>query len=190
LVVGIVRTDASLLRFATAGIPASLATSAAVFGVETWADTRAAAIDQKSREALERFIATAAAVISGHLNLNGVEVPMRANAATWGSPALLSKLAERTRFIDSIGTEYGEEIKTTRERAKDPLATVTINLGYRKAQLARLTAEAVALARVDIGLPAVSPAVVYGVLYGTVDGLSFDQIPPVGVQNYSRTDLA
>lgn len=180
LVVGMLHSDAAVIGFATASVPASLAAVAVVLGIETWADARAAALDEKSREALEKFIAVSTTVITQGLNLAGVDVPMRANMTTWGSPQLLRKLAERTRFIDAIAVEYGPYVERARELAGDPNATVTIDIGDRKAQLAQLTAEAVALARAELGLVAVSPEEVYGVLFGRVNGLHYDQIPPIG----------
>lgn len=180
LVVGAISSNAAFIGFATACVPASLAAVAVILGVETWADARAAALDEKSREALEQFIMVSTTVITQGLNLAGVDLPMRANIATWGSPQLLRKLAERTRFIDAIAVEFGADVERARELAGDPDATVTIDIGDRKAQLAQLTAEAVALARAELGLIAVSPAEVYGVLYGRVNGLPYDQIPPIG----------
>ncbi|MEV4666385.1 hypothetical protein [Microbacterium sp. LWO12-1.2] len=179
LIVGLLRADAALIGFATTSVPASLGAAAAVLGIETWADTRAAALDEKSRQALEQFIAISPAIIQG-INLEGVDLPMRANMTTWGSPALLRKIAERTRLINVIAEEFGPEVARVRELAGDPNATVTIDIGDRKAQLAQLTVEAVAIARAELGPVAVSPSEVYGVLYGKVNGRSWDQIPPIG----------
>ncbi|RUQ03113.1 MULTISPECIES: hypothetical protein [unclassified Microbacterium] len=180
LAIGIVSADAAFIGFATACVPASLAAVAVILGVETWADARAAALDEKSREALEQFITISATVIPNGLNLAGIDIPMRANIATWGSPQLLRKLAERTRLIDEIASEFAADVERARELAGDPDATVVVDIGDRKAQLAQLTAEAVALARAELGLVAVSPAEVYGVLYGSVNGLRYDEIPPIG----------
>ena len=179
LSIGVSLSNAPLITFATAAIPACLAAAAAIFGVETWADARAAALDEKARDALERFIATSTTIVLSGLNLEGVDLPMRANIATWGSPALLRKMGERTMFIDSLGKEFGEEIARARELTGDPKAAVTIDLGDRKAQLALLTAEAVALARRDIGLSAVSSREMYDALYGIVNGRRFHEVPPL-----------
>jgi len=175
LIVGYITRDSALMGFATAAIPASLASSAAVFGVQTWAEVRAQAVDQKSRDALELFISKSALMIVQGLNLEGVDLPMRANIVTWGSPELLGKLSERTRFIDRLGIEFRDEIVRQRSELGDPRATVTINLGPRKAELAVITAEAIALARRDIGLETVTAREIYDVLFGTVDHLSFDE---------------
>jgi len=166
--------------FATTSVPASLAAAAAILGIETWADTRAAALDEKSRDALEEFVVKSTLVISRGLDLEGADIPMRANIVTWGSPELLRKLTERTRFIDDLGKEFASKLAMAHELVGDPNAPVTIDIGDRKAQLAQLTAEAISIARGELGMPAVSAEDVYGVLYGRVNGREFSQIPPLG----------
>jgi hypothetical protein len=175
--IGASQPSSPLISFATAAIPASLAAAAAIFGVETWADARTAALDEKARDALERFIATSTLIVSKGFDLGGVDLPMRSNMATWGSPALLRKMGERTLFIDEIAKAVGPDVARARLRAGDPEAAVTVELGDRLAHLARLTAEAVVLARKDIGLAPISAHEMYDVLYGTVNGRRFDQIP-------------
>ncbi|MWV74960.1 hypothetical protein SAMN06295924_106129 [Rathayibacter rathayi NCPPB 2980 = VKM Ac-1601] len=176
LIVGLLSDNPALIGFATTAVPASLASAAAVFGVQTWSDVRIQAVDEKSRDALESFISNATAVVMQGLNLQDVDLPMRANIVTWGSSELLDKLADRTLLIDAIGAEYRDEIARQRAALGDANATVTLELGPRKAQLAMLTTEAIALARRDIGLDPVDAKKVYGVLFGTVDGLTYDEV--------------
>jgi hypothetical protein len=176
--IGALQSSPALITFAMAAIPASLAAAAAIFGVETWADARTAAVDEKARDALERFIATSTLMVSDGFDLGGVDLPMRSNMATWGSPALLRKRGERTLYLDGIAKAAGPAVALAREKAGDPKAPVTVDLGDRLAHLARLTAEAVAVARNDIGLAPISAHEMYDVLYGTVNGRTFDQIPP------------
>lgn len=174
LIVGLFSNNPALIGFATAAIPASLASAAAVFGVQTWSDVRIQAVDEKSRDALENFISNATAVVMQGLNLQDVDLPMRANIVTWGSSELLDKLADRTLLINTIAEEFRDEIIRQREALGDATATVSVEAGPRKAQLAMLTTEAIALARRDIGLDPVVARKVYGVLFGTVDGLTYD----------------
>lgn len=163
-----------LIGFATTALPASLAASAAIVGVQTWADARIAALDEKSRDALARFIEVSTTVVTDGIDLARVELPLRANIATWASHALIRKLGERTELLNTIGSEIKDDVDAARARAGDPNASVTVDIGDRLVQLARVTAEAVALARQDIGLSAVEPKVIYEVLYGTVNGRKFN----------------
>lgn len=163
-----------LVQFAATVMPASLVAGASIFAVQTWADTRAGALDEKSREAIENLAHASMRVVGGTIDLRGSELPMRAGIATWGSAELLSKLAERTKLIDSIASQVDAEINRVRREAGDPNALLNLHVGERMSHVALVTAEMLVAARKDLGLPKSNAKQIYESIWGTVEKLDYD----------------